>query len=110
VLLEMNGGNLLSRNTTLKFSCDFKFRVCKSVHHHTFKWINQTDASISQIYCIWLTDLFESVVMFEKQANLFGSSCYSGASISVLHYFNGTVRLTEGKNGKEVFLTLDNKW
>jgi hypothetical protein len=28
-----------------------KFRVCKSVHHHTFKWINQPDASISHIYC-----------------------------------------------------------
>jgi len=48
-------------------------------------------------------------MMFEKQANLFGSSCYSGASISVLHYFNGAIHLTEGKNGKEVFLTLDNK-
>jgi len=30
---------------------NFKFRVCKSVHHHTFKQINQPDASISQIYC-----------------------------------------------------------
>jgi len=28
----------------------FKFRVCKSVHHHTFKWINQPDAAISQVY------------------------------------------------------------
>jgi hypothetical protein len=27
------------------------FRVCKSVHHYTFKQINQPDASISQIYC-----------------------------------------------------------
>jgi hypothetical protein len=28
----------------------YKFRVCKSVHHHTFKWINQRDAAISQVY------------------------------------------------------------
>jgi hypothetical protein len=26
------------------------FRVCKSMHHHTFKWINQPDASVSQVY------------------------------------------------------------
>jgi len=28
----------------------FKFRVCKFVHHHTFRWINQPDAAISQVY------------------------------------------------------------
>jgi len=28
----------------------FKFRVCQSVHHHTFNWINQPDAATSQIY------------------------------------------------------------
>jgi len=27
------------------------FRVYKSVHHHTFKQINQPDESVSQIYC-----------------------------------------------------------
>ena len=27
-----------------------QFRVCRSVHHHTFKWINQPDAAISQVY------------------------------------------------------------
>jgi len=27
-----------------------KFRVCKSVHHHTFNWINQQDAATSQVY------------------------------------------------------------
>jgi len=27
-----------------------KFRVYKSVHHHTFKWINQPDAAILQVY------------------------------------------------------------
>jgi hypothetical protein len=26
------------------------FRICKSVHHHIFKQINQPDASVSQIY------------------------------------------------------------
>jgi hypothetical protein len=26
------------------------FRVCKSMHHHTFNWINQPDAANSQIY------------------------------------------------------------
>jgi len=38
--------------------CDFvlqielaiKIRVCKSVHHHTFNWINQPDAENSQVY------------------------------------------------------------
>jgi hypothetical protein len=30
---------------------NFKFRFCKSVHHHTFKQINQPDASVTQIYC-----------------------------------------------------------
>ena len=29
-----------------------KFRVCQSVHHHTFKWINQPDAAVSQVYCL----------------------------------------------------------
>ena len=27
-----------------------EFRVCKSVHHHTFNWINQQDAGTSQVY------------------------------------------------------------
>jgi hypothetical protein len=27
-----------------------KFRVCKSMHHHTFKWINQLDVATSQVY------------------------------------------------------------
>ena len=27
-----------------------RFLVCKSVHHHTFKWINKPDATISQGY------------------------------------------------------------
>ena len=26
------------------------FRVCKSLHHHTFNWINQPDAATSQVY------------------------------------------------------------
>jgi hypothetical protein len=29
---------------------DREFRVCKSVHHHTFNWINQPDAANSQVY------------------------------------------------------------
>jgi hypothetical protein len=29
-----------------------KFRVCKSVHHHIFKKINQLNASVSQLYCL----------------------------------------------------------
>jgi len=28
----------------------FLFRLCKSMLHHTFKWINQPDAAISQVY------------------------------------------------------------
>jgi hypothetical protein len=28
----------------------FLFRFCKSVHHHTFNWINQPDATNSQVY------------------------------------------------------------
>ena len=31
-----------------RLSCNF--RVCKSVHHHTFKWINQPDTTIFQVY------------------------------------------------------------
>jgi hypothetical protein len=27
-----------------------KFRVCKSVHHHTSNWINQQDVATSQVY------------------------------------------------------------
>jgi len=27
-----------------------EFRVCKSVHHHTFIWINQQNAATSQVY------------------------------------------------------------
>jgi hypothetical protein len=29
----------------------YKFRFCKSMHHHTFKQINQPDTSVSEIYC-----------------------------------------------------------
>ena len=28
----------------------WKFRVCQSVHPHTFNWINQQDAATSQVY------------------------------------------------------------
>ena len=28
----------------------YRFRVCKSVHHHNFNWINQQDAATSQVY------------------------------------------------------------
>jgi hypothetical protein len=28
----------------------FIFMVCQSVHHHTYTWINQPDAAISQVY------------------------------------------------------------
>jgi len=31
------------------------FRVCKSVHHHTFNWINQADAANSQVYYLSFT-------------------------------------------------------
>ena len=30
-----------------KLQCQHKFRVCRSVHLHTFKWINQPDAAIN---------------------------------------------------------------
>ena len=44
----------LGRNTALGcFStlCDSDtFRVCKSVHHRSFEWINQPNAAISQVY------------------------------------------------------------
>ena len=29
---------------------EVNFRVCKSVHHYTFNWINQPDAGTSQLY------------------------------------------------------------
>jgi len=35
-----------------------EFWVCKSVHHHTFKWINQSNASISEVY--WLSFKYSS--------------------------------------------------
>ena len=37
------------------YSCtdDFEFRVCKSMHHHTFNWINQQDAATSQVYYLF---------------------------------------------------------
>jgi len=28
----------------------YRFRVCKSAHHHTFNWINQPDAGNFQVY------------------------------------------------------------
>jgi hypothetical protein len=44
----------LDRNTALGCCptlCDSDtFRVCKSVHHRSFKWINQPNAAISQVY------------------------------------------------------------
>jgi len=30
----------------------FKFRVCRSVHLHTFKWINQPDAAINYRFIV----------------------------------------------------------
>ena len=39
------------------YSCtdDFEFRVCKSMHHHTFNWINQQDAASSKFITCRLT-------------------------------------------------------
>jgi len=44
----------LSMNTWMLETCrrHYNYRVCKSVHHHTFKWINQPDAAISRVYCL----------------------------------------------------------
>ena len=33
------------------FQQSLRFRVFKSVHHHTLKQINQPDASVTQIFC-----------------------------------------------------------
>ena len=35
-----------------RLSNNSEFRICKSVHLYTFKWINQPDAAISQVYCL----------------------------------------------------------
>jgi len=40
---QMQNPSILTSNT-------FKFRVCKSVPHHTFNWINQQDAATPQVY------------------------------------------------------------
>ena len=42
--------NKQTNKQTNKINGLYNFRVCKSVHHHTFKWINQLDAAISQVY------------------------------------------------------------
>ena len=47
VWLWLCSATLLLRNMRI-----LGFRVCKSLHHHTFKWINQPDAAISQVYCL----------------------------------------------------------
>ena len=44
-----------------------QFRVCKSVHHHTFKWINQPDAEISQVY--WLSFKYSSTCFGHPHAH-----------------------------------------
>jgi len=43
---------LLTSTTTITHLADGmnKFRVCKSVHHHTFNWINQPETATSQVY------------------------------------------------------------
>ena len=38
------------QSESLKSRIQNTFRVCKSVHHHTFNWINQPDAATSQVY------------------------------------------------------------
>jgi phosphatidylserine synthase len=43
---------LLLKQTFILF---LLFRVCKSVHHHTFNWINQPDAETSQAYYLSFT-------------------------------------------------------
>jgi hypothetical protein len=43
-LLSSYAGNLLH------VICICMLQVCKSVHHHTFNWINQPDAANSQVY------------------------------------------------------------
>ena len=42
---SMNGNVTLGKMNYRK-----AFRFCKSVPHHTFKWINQSDAAVSQVY------------------------------------------------------------
>jgi hypothetical protein len=45
-------GNNPRYEDSIKKKFRIRFRVCKSVHHHTFKWINQPDAALSQVYCL----------------------------------------------------------
>jgi hypothetical protein len=39
----------------------FKFRVCRSVHLHTFKWINQLDAAINYRFIVCSLDTAQHV-------------------------------------------------
>jgi len=43
------------------------FRVCKSVHHHTFNWITQPDAVVSQVY--YLTFIYSSTCFGHPHAH-----------------------------------------
>ena len=52
-----------------------EFRVCTSVHHRTFKWINQPDAAISQVYC--LSFKYSSTCFGHPHAHHQGLNCRS---------------------------------
>jgi hypothetical protein len=41
---------LFLKSAAVSELCLIKFRVCKFMLHHTFNWINQTDAATSQVY------------------------------------------------------------
>jgi len=47
-----------------------KFKVCKSVHHHTFNWINQQNAATCQVYYL----------SFKYKLNMFRATCPSSGA------------------------------
>ena len=44
-----------------------KFKVCKSVHHHTIQINHQLDATISTVYCL---DVYLQLNMFRASSHL----------------------------------------
>jgi hypothetical protein len=75
--VKINGSCLCTNVMTLfyiKFHCkSFRnlctmfFRICKSVHHHTFNWINQPDAANSQVY--YLSFKYSSTCFWHSHVN-----------------------------------------
>jgi hypothetical protein len=57
----------------------FFLKVCKSVHHYTFKLINKPDAAISQVYCLsfkYSSTCFEHLHAHHQELNKCSNSLW----------------------------------